>query len=70
MWISCICRRRVPTCPLVVELKWNRTADGAIRQIRDRRYPEVLEGDESDILLVGISYDEKAKRHECVMERV
>lgn len=55
---------------LVVELKWNRTADGAVRQIRDRKYAEAFEGYGRGMLLVGISYDEKTKRHECVIERV
>ena len=29
----------------------------------------VAEGYGSDILLVGISYDEKTKRHECLIEK-
>ena len=29
---------------LVIELKWNHSADTAIEQIRQRRYPEVLQG--------------------------
>ena len=55
---------------LVVELKWNRDAQGAISQIKDRNYPEVLKGYVSDILLVGISYDkdDQAKKHHCVIE--
>ena len=28
---------------LVVELKWNRTADTALQQIKDRKYPQSLE---------------------------
>lgn len=54
---------------MIVELKWNKSADGAIRQIKERRYPQVLEGCGSEILLVGINYDEKTKRHECVIEK-
>lgn len=54
---------------MVVELKWNRGADGAIAQIKARNYPDVFEGYGGEILLVGISYDEKTKRHECVIER-
>lgn len=53
---------------MVVELKWNKGADGAIAQIKERNYPEVFEGYGSDILLVGVSYDEKTKKHECVIE--
>jgi hypothetical protein len=53
---------------MVVELKWNKTADGAIAQIKNRNYPQVLEGFGSNILLVGVNYDEKTKKHTCVIE--
>jgi len=53
---------------MVVELKWNRGVEGAIAQIKERKYPEVFEGYGSGILLVGVSYDEKTKKHECVIE--
>lgn len=54
---------------LVIELKWNKSADSAIEQIRARNYPQILEGFGSEILLVGISYRVKSKKHECVIER-
>lgn len=54
---------------MVVELKWNKGAGGAIQQIKLNKYPEVLEGYGSDILLVGISYDEKTKKHQCAIEK-
>lgn len=44
---------------MVVELKWNGSAQGAIEQIKERNYPQVFQGYGSDILLVGINYDEK-----------
>ena len=44
---------------MVVELKWNGSAKGAIEQIKERNYPQVFQGYGSDILLVGINYDEK-----------
>lgn len=59
---------------LVIELKWNHTAEGAIRQILDRRYPEALKGFGGEILLVGISYnrDEKGtdRHHTCKIQRL
>ena len=55
---------------MVVELKWNKSAEGAIRQIKERNYPQVFEGYGSDILLIGINYDEKTKVHTCEIERV
>jgi hypothetical protein len=54
---------------MVVELKWNKSAEGAIDQIKNKNYPQVLEGFGSDILLVGVNYDEKSKRHTCVIEK-
>jgi hypothetical protein len=54
---------------MVVELKWNKSSEGAIAQIKNRNYPQVLEGFGSDILLVGVNYDEKSKKHTCVIEK-
>ncbi len=58
---------------LVVELKWNQSADSAIEQIRNRRYPEAVSGYGSEILLVGINYDKDApvgeRRHQCKIEK-
>lgn len=55
---------------LVVELKYDKSADTAIRQIRDRQYTQALEGYRGEILLVGINYDRdnKDKPHSCVIE--
>lgn len=57
---------------LVVELKYDKTAETAIRQIRDRQYTKALEGYAGEILLVGISYDSGRtdKQHSCVIEKV
>ncbi len=56
--------------PLVVELKYDKSADTAIRQIRDRQYTQALEGYKGEILLVGINYDRdnRDKPHSCVIE--
>jgi hypothetical protein len=57
---------------LVVELKYDKSADTAIRQIRDRQYTQALEGYTGEILLVGISYDKDNpnKLHSCAIEKV
>ena len=54
--------------PMVVELKWNKTADAAIAQMKNKKYPDALSGYEN-ILLVGINYDKDSKEHECVIEK-
>ena len=55
---------------LLIELKWNQKAETAVSQIKSRNYPESLQQYVGDILLVGISYDKKDKRHRCKMERM
>ena len=52
---------------MIVELKYNQSADTAIRQIKEKRYQGALSGYESKILLVGISYDSE-KHHTCSIE--
>lgn len=54
---------------LLVELKWNKSAEGAIGQIKKKKYAFWIEGYTGDILLVGISYSKKEKHHECVIEK-
>ncbi len=53
----------------IVELKWNKSANAAIRQIKDRQYTKVLEHYTGEVLLVGIAYDKKKTRHTCVIEK-
>ena len=56
---------------MVVELKYNKSADTAIRQIKEKRYQGALSGYGDKILLVGINYDAEGgdkKHHTCVIE--
>ena len=53
---------------LVVELKYNKTAESAIKQIKDKRYTEKLKECEGNMILVGINYDDK-KKHQCIIEK-
>ena len=57
---------------LVIELKYDKNAMTAIRQIKDRHYTQALEGYSGEVLLVGINYDkeDRNKRHSCVIERM
>ncbi|MCI9583709.1 MAG: hypothetical protein HFG46_08540 [Clostridium sp.] len=57
---------------LVVELKYEQSADAAIRQIKERHYTQALEGYTGDILLIGVNYskDDRGKTHSCVIERL
>ena len=53
---------------LVVELKWDKSAAGAISQIKEKEYCQSLEEYQGNLLLVGINYDVKTKEHSCVIE--
>ena len=54
---------------LIVELKWNKSVDGAIDQILKKKYPSAIEDYGKPILLVGITYDKDAesgtRKHKC-----
>lgn len=58
---------------LVIELKWNQSVNGAIRQIKNRHYPDAVRGYGGEILLVGIIYDKNAaageRKHQCKIEK-
>ncbi len=59
---------------LLVELKYNKTADTAIHQIKDNRYAGRLKDYADNLLLVGINYDKNAtgknaKKHTCIIEK-
>lgn len=54
---------------LVLELKWDRTAEGAISQIKNKKYVSALEEYRGNILLVGINYEKKNKKHQCRIEK-
>lgn len=62
-------RRHSSSPAMIVELKWDQSADTAIRQIKDRRYEGILKDWGGELLLVGISYDKKSKNHACVIEQ-
>ncbi|MBO4395164.1 MAG: AAA family ATPase [Eubacterium sp.] len=62
-------KRRSTLPAMIVELKMNDSTSGAITQIKDKNYPAVLKQYGGDIILVGVNYDEKTKRHTCAIER-
>lgn len=54
---------------LILELKWDKTARGAISQIKNKKYVSALQEYKGNILLVGISYEKKSKKHQCRIEK-
>ena len=64
-------RKNFPEKPaLVVELKWDKSARGALVQIKNKEYCRSLEEYQGNLILVGVNYDKKTKEHECVIEKV
>lgn len=55
---------------MVVELKWDKSAEGAVDQIRNRQYGDVWKDYKGELLLVGINYDKSSKVHQCRIEKV
>jgi len=56
-----------PAC--VIELKYKKSVEAAIDQIKKNHYPEALKDYQGNLLLCGINYNEK-KGHECVIEKM
>lgn len=62
-------KRNADVPALVVELKWNQSAHGAMKQIKEKQYTSWLKNYTGNILLVRINYNKK-KGHECVIEEI
>lgn len=54
---------------IVTELKWNKNVQTALKQIKDRRYPDSIVDYTGEILLVGMNYDSGRKEHQCMIEK-
>ena len=54
---------------VVIELKKDKDAQGAIAQIKQKNYVKALEDYSGNLLLVGINYG-KDKKHSCVIEEI
>lgn len=67
--ICMIPRKRYLDKPaIVIELKWDKSASGAINQIKEKHYGEALKDYQGNLLLVGINYNKSTKKHECIIE--
>ena len=52
----------------MIELKWDKSAAGALNQIKEKNYGSALKDYQGNLLLVGINYDKKTKEHSCKIE--
>lgn len=55
--------------PIIIELKWDKNIQTSISQIKEKKYLKSVDNYD-EILLVGISYDKKIKKHKCAIEKV
>ena len=55
---------------MIVELKYDKSAGGALDQIKKRQYADCLKDYSGEILLVGINYNKDTKKHDCVIEKI
>ena len=54
---------------MIVELKYDKSAEGALAQIKKKQYTDCLKDYSGEILLVGINYDKENKSHTCCIEK-
>ncbi len=54
----------------VIELKWDKSAKGAITQIKKKEYVDALKEYHGNLILAGINYDKKTKKHSCEIEKM
>ena len=53
---------------ILLELKYDKSADTAIRQIHRKEYAGKILQYGNEVILVGVDYDPKTKKHECKIE--
>lgn len=68
--IAFIPRKNSTSPAMVIELKWNHSADTAIDQIKRKQYSDKIAEYTGEILLVGINYDTDTKKHTCIIEKI
>ena len=54
---------------VIIELKRDKDVEGAIAQIMNKQYVNALKDYKGNLLLTGISYDSKTKKHHCVIKK-
>ena len=55
---------------MIIELKWDKSAEGAVQQIKDKKYTALISQFDGDLILVGINYNSKTDSHACKIERI
>ena len=61
-------RKHVESPAMIVELKWDQSAQTALDQIREKKYDKALKDYHGRLLLVGINYRKAEKTYTCRIE--
>lgn len=62
-------RSNCSTPAYIVELKYDKSAETALEQIKAKNYADCLKDYTGEVLLVGINYDKDSKKHSCKIEK-
>ncbi len=54
---------------LLIELMFDKSAQTAITQIKEKNYLQFFKDYKGEVLLVGINYSKDTKTHQCIIER-
>ena len=54
---------------LLIELKFDKSAQTSITQIKEKNYLQFFKDYKGEVLLVGINYSKDTKTHQCIIER-
>ena len=54
---------------VLIELKYDKSAESAITQIKEKNYLQLFKAYKGEVLLVGINYSKDTKTHQCIIER-
>ena len=54
---------------LLIELKYDKSAESAITQIKEKNYLQFFKAYKGEVLLVGINYSKDTKTHQCIIEK-
>lgn len=70
-YADCIMIPRKPGQPgILLELKYDSSAENALKQIHEKKYVDGFPAYVTSVVLVGINYNKKNRRHECKMEQI
>lgn len=51
------------------QLKWDKSVETALTQIENKKYFKALQAYHGPILLIGINYNSKTKKHSCKIKK-